>query len=189
MPRLGPLRGTSASCTVTATDGVRRVSGNRRRPGRDQSLQPCTASRWSIWRVGDRVVVEGLPGGYGVSTLHRTGRGLHPVPPSPCKQCRERRQLGKDCTRHGSRPVRGTFPAIVARGALPAPISLRNWPPRRPSWPMCVLTGAHSGMRRPTPPAACAVPSRGSTAQTASPGATRSSPAPGTAPSRGRPAG
>ncbi len=58
--------------------------------------------------------------------------------------------------------------------------------PRRPSWPVCVLTGAHSGTRRPTLPAGCAVPSRVSRAQTASPGATRSAPAPGTAPSRGR---
>ena len=57
---------------------------------------------------------------------------------------------------------------------------------RRPSWPWCVLAGAHSGMRRPTPPAGCAVPSRGSRAQTASPGATRSSPGPGIAPSCGR---
>ena len=49
-----------------------------------------------------------------------------------------------------------------------------------------VASGADAGMRRTTPPAACAVPSRGSRARTASPGATRSSPTSGAAPSRCR---
>ena len=61
---------------VTATDGVRRVSGNRRRPGRDQAQQPYAPVRaraWSIWRAGDRVASLGLPGGCGVDYHHRTG--------------------------------------------------------------------------------------------------------------------
>ena len=39
---------------VTATDGVRRVFGNRRRPGRDQVQQPCAPVRG---QSGLRVIV------------------------------------------------------------------------------------------------------------------------------------
>jgi len=51
------------------------------------------ARAWSIWRAGDSVASDRLPGGCGVSTEHRTGRRLHPVPLSPCQQCRGRRRL------------------------------------------------------------------------------------------------
>ncbi len=41
--------------------------------------------------------------------------------------------LGKGCTRHDSRPVRGTFPAIVARGASSSPVFAPEPASRRPS--------------------------------------------------------
>ena len=77
--------------------GVFEITGTHPRP-LAAWLRPFTCRSWGLARVVAITALfltgcEGLPGGCGVDYQHRTGRGLHPILPSPCNQCRERRQL------------------------------------------------------------------------------------------------
>ena len=99
LPPVGVRRPRDAG--IGARNGHRRPRGDHVQP----PSAPVRARAWSIWRAGKSVASEGLPGGCGVSTQHRTGRGLHPVPPSPGKHCHERRQLGRPYTGHVFRPI------------------------------------------------------------------------------------